>query len=442
MKKAAAAILVFLLAANLALWADASDLDKTTETTKLVVQGVVPKSPAEAAGLQQNDILIEYNGIPAHTVNEVNELKKKVKTDSVDVTVLRDGKKIIFKLPAGQMGVYLKELLPDLKYKKDAVVIDGIPKLDWSTGKSNSFLAAVEVIANHLGIDKDYVYIYGVSGAAFRLHFHKDWCPSSPDPTCGYNSGEQALKVLGLKYHFVHIPEDDTTGRQELRKNIMESIDKGMPVIAIDLINVPEWGIITGYQTGGEELICRTYFDRREGYDIADKFPWVVCFIDSKSEIPTDIDNYKKSFAIALENLTTPEYKAYGSGLAGFDKWLERLKTDDFAAMDSTEFVNASHSNAWIYDRLVEDRDFAVQYLERIASEFPELTEKLNTLAKLYREESELLKPSKDVIMYQFNMKSRDDWSPEMRKEAVLRLKKAKAKEEEALKIWKQIVAL
>lgn len=118
------------------------------------------------------------------------------------------------------------------------------------------------------------------------------------------------------------------------------------------------------------------------------------------------------------------------------------MQTDDFEKMDDKKYKTASQANAWIYDRLVEDRNYVVQYLERIAGEFPDLAEKLKTLTNLYREESELLKPSKDVIMYQFNMKSRDDWSPEMRKEEVVRLKKAKEKEETALKIWKQIAAL
>lgn len=435
-------VLAILLVAGLALWAGSRDTKETVESMRLVVQGVEPESPAEIAGIKPGDVFLEYNGLPTHTLKDVFELKKAVKTDSVDVMVLRNGNRMTFKLPAGQMGVYLKELLPEIKYKEDAVVIDGIPKLDWSTGKSNSFLAAVEAIANHLGINKDYVYINGVSGAAFRLHFHKSWCPSSPDPTCGYKTGEQALKALGLGYRFQHVPQNDTAAQQKLRKDIVASIDQGMPVIGIDLIKVPEWGIVTGYQAGGEELFCRTYFDRREGYDIADKFPWAVCFIDGKKEMPADIDNYKRSFTIALENLITPEYEEYASGLAAFDKWLERLQTDDFAAIDSQEYTTTSHANAWIYDRLVDDRSFATQYLERVVGEFPQLTEKLKRLAKLYYEEPELLKPTEDVIMYGFNMKNRDDWSAKMRKEEIIRLKKAKAKEEAALQIWKQIAEL
>lgn len=91
---------------------------------------------------------------------------------------------------------------------------------------------------------------------------------------------------------------------------------------------------------------------------------------------------------------------------------------------------------------LVLDRSLAGKYLKQIAGEFPQLTENLQILANLYREESELLKPTEEIIMYGFNMKNRDAWSPNMRKEAVTRLERAKAREETALEIWKQIAEL
>jgi hypothetical protein len=406
---------------------------------KLVVQDIVEDSPAQEAGIRKGDVILKYNGKPVTTSAEVNELKEKVKSDSVEILVGRNGEQLTFKLPVGTMGVYLIELLPEIERKEDAVILDGIAKLEWSTGKTNSFLAAVEAVGKYLGVDRDYVYLNGVSGAAFRLHFHEDWCPSSPDPTCGYNSGEEALKAMGFEYNFEFIEKDDSIGQENIRKKIMESIDRGMPVIAIDLIAIPEWGIITGYQSNGEELFCRTYYDKRAGYDIAEKFPWAVYFIEEKKEMPDDIDNYTRSFAIVLENLTTPAYDKYTSGISAFDMWLKRLKTDDFNVMEIGDFKNISHANAWIYDRLICDRELAIEYLGRIAGNIPELTQELQSLEKLYKEELELLKPSEGFVMYGGMIKSKADWSPEMREEAIARLSKAKEKEEEALKIWKQI---
>jgi len=405
------------------------------ELPRLVVQDVVPESPADKAGILPKDIIVQYDGKLISTQKELNELRQQVQTDSVEVVIVRGGQEMRMMMPSGTLGVYLNELLPDIKYKADAKVIEGIPKLGWDVGRSNSFFAALEAIANYLGIKKTYLLINGLSGGAFRLQFHNDWCPSSPDPTCGFNAGEEALRVLGLEYQVLHIAKD-SSNRDEMKKAILASIDNNKPVLAIDMITTAEWGVITGYQNNGDELLCRTFFDRRDGYEIAQKFPWALYIITGRIEVPQGIDPYKKSFAIALKNLKTEKIDAYYSGLAAFDKWILRLEQDDFAALDSAKFDNACLANAWIYDRLTDDRQNAADYLDRIALLFPHLHDRLKALAKIYREESELLGKPKGIVIYPFDMKSRDDWGAEMRANEVGLLRQAKAKEEAALRLW------
>lgn len=414
---------------------------KVAEEGMILVVNVIEDSPSAKAGIKSQDVIISYNTNEVHTISEVNRLKKETSGDSVAVEILREGKLIKVQLPPGQMGVYLKEVLPEIKRKADAVIIEGIAPLDWSTGRSNSFLAALEAIAHHKGIDKNYVYLYGVSGAAFRLHFYEGWCPSSPDPTCGFNAGEAALEALGMEYHGRFIPEDDTAVREELRKEICVSINKGFPVIAIDLIEVPEWGIVTGYQNAGRDFFCRTYYDKRMGYDMAERFPWACYFIDGIEDAPGDVENYKRSFEIALENLTTDRYDEYVSGIAAFEEWIESLQSDDFTKMTDEEFFDASHAHAWIYDRLIHDREMGVQYLLNTANYFPGLSALMRAIARIYQDEVDALKPSENLVMYSFEMKSRDDWNNQMREEAVVRLQKALALEREAVVVWKKIAA-
>ena len=423
--------------------ADPATVDAApAEQPNLAVTGVVPGSPAERAGIQPGDVFKTYVGTPVSTLDEVNKLKQQVTTDSVEVRLIRGGQELAIMLPAGQMGVFLKELLPDLEYGEGDVVIEGIPQLDWSLGKSNSYLAALEAVANHLGIDKDYVWLNGVSGAAFRLHFHEDWCPSSPDPGCGYPTCNHALDALGLKHEGRHVEEDDEEGRAKLKQDIIASIDAGYPVIGIDIRGVPEWGIITGYRKGGEELLCRSYFDRREGYDIAEKIPWGVTIISGLVKPAPELASFQTSFKVAHENLTTEQYGDYYSGLAAFDYWLDQLRNTDFDAIDEERFrEEVSHANAWIYERLAEDREYAAQYLELIAPDFPDQATELEMLAQLYREESEVLKPTEDVIVYSFQMKDRSDWSAEKRAEQVARLTEARGKEEQARELWEQLIA-
>jgi hypothetical protein len=410
-----------------------------TEQTKLVVQSVMPESPHEKAGILPNDILIKYDNKVVNTFKELGQAKEQVKTESLEVVFLREQKEIIVKIAKGQTGVSVKEFLPDIKYKEDAVVIKDIPKLGWETGKINSFLGCVELVANHLGIKKDYVEINGISGAAFRLHFCQGWCPSSPDPTCGYNSGEEALKALGLEYKSYSLSSDGKN-KPEIKKAIMASIDKNIPVIAIDLIQVPEWGLITGYQNNGEEFLCRTYFDKRNSYEIAQKFPWVLYVITGKKEMAKDVDLYKHSFKTVLANLTTENYDQYFSGINAFDKWVEHLEKSDFAKMDSNKFTNAIVANGWIFDRLAMDRQDAGLYLESVADKIPELSKKLTELANIYKEESKMLQETKINIPNSNIIRSSIEWTSEMRQDEIVLLKQAKAREEAALKIWGEIV--
>ncbi len=411
------------------------------EEPKLIVQSLVPDSPAAKAGIMEKDIFIKYDGKPVNTVMKLNEYKAQVKGDSVVIVVMRDKKEIKFKLPTGQMGVFLKELLPDIKYKEDAMVIQGIPKLGWETGKMATFFAALEAVANYLGVPKDYMELNGISGSAFRFHFHKDWCPSSPDPTCGYNAGEDAMRALGFEFTCMML-EKDGKNKEEIKNAIMQSIAKKMPVIAIDLIQTPEWGVITGYQKNGEEMLCRTYFDKRDGYEIAQKFPFAIYLITEKKEPWDEMTSYKKSFDIAYKNLKTEMYMEYYSGIAAFNKWIERLEKDDFAAKDSTTYYDCALTNAWLYDRLAEDRTNAAEYLERTQEFFPELMEKVQMLKELYQDEAEILKQPKGIVIYSYNMKRREDWSSKMRKQQIELLRQVKAKEEAALKAWEEIAKL
>ena len=438
-------VLVFITIAL--LFISTVSAEQPAEQTRLVVTGLITGGAGEKVGIKINDVFIKYNGKFVSTRNELNEYKNQVKGDSVEITVEREIegglphalKVITVNIPKGPIGVYLTELLPDLKYKEDAVVINGIPKLGWETSKINSFIACVELVANHLGIKKDYIEINGISGAAFRLQFCKDWCPSSPDPTCGYNNGEDALKALGLEYKSYSLSPDGKN-KPKIKKAIMESIDKKIPVIAIDLIDTAEWGLVTGYQDNGEELLCRSYFDKRNSYEIAQKFPWVLYVIMGKKDVAKDTKLYQQSFKTIYANLTTKNYGQYFSGINAFDQWIEHLEKSDFAKMDSAKFNNAVFANGWIFDRLAVDRNDAAVYLETVANKIPELSKKLTELANIYKEEAKILQETNVNIPNSNIIKSSIEWTSEMRQEQIALLQKAKVKEEAALNIWKEIV--
>jgi hypothetical protein len=410
----------------------------------LVVNSVEDGTEADRVGLKEGDIILSYDGKEVTSVAQLNELKMKVKTDEVDLVVLRKDEKREFKIKAGQIGVYLSERRPEIELAEDAVVLKGVGKLGWDTGMSSSFIAALAVTADYLGMEKDYTYLMGVSGGAFRIHFHKDWCPSSPDATVGLDTGGEALKALGLGYEYHHLagsvaPFGET--EEVLTKAIMKSIDDGRPVLAIDLIEVPEWGVITGYQNGGSELLCRTYFDKQEGYSIAEKFPWVIVILTEENKPPSDEENYRNALKVALEVATTESFGDYYSGTAALEKWIERMNMDNFMAMKPDTFENCMLSNAWIYSRLHDDRTYASRFLDDLAGQFPEHRVPLLSLSTIYMEQVEILEGAAKNAPFPYAIQQGDTWTGDMRGEEVKALKAVLEKEREAVKLLEQIDA-
>lgn len=70
---------------------------------KPLAPAIVPKSPADKAGLKEKDIIIAYNGIELtkdHTLQDV--LEEKEVGEVLELTILRNGKKILKKVPLSE----------------------------------------------------------------------------------------------------------------------------------------------------------------------------------------------------------------------------------------------------------------------------------------------------------------------------------------------------
>jgi len=72
--------------------------DKTNE------EAIFPGSTAEKIGLQEGDIIAEFNGEKITTDNSLAKIiQKHAPGDKVNLKVLRDGKELIFEALLGEM---------------------------------------------------------------------------------------------------------------------------------------------------------------------------------------------------------------------------------------------------------------------------------------------------------------------------------------------------
>jgi hypothetical protein len=404
----------------------------------LEVTSAAADGPAARAGARAGDVLVSYNGSTVGCLADLERAKESATTDSVRVVFRRDREELPLVLPRGRLGVMLREWQQDIVPDPAARVIPGVPALGWLEGKSNSFMGALDAVRQQQGIKGDYIYLCGVSGAAFRTHFFDTWCPSSPDATCGFDAASEALAAVGLKADWRHVSADGKN-KPQIVAAVRKSIDAGMPVLAIDLREMPEWGVVTGYQKNGAELFCRTYFDRRKGYELAQKFPSAVVVLTRKANAPGEKESVKRSFSTVVQNLTTDKYGEYYSGLSAFDKWAERLRADDFTRLDSGQLSNVVQANYWTFDRLVTDRQTGLQYLAWLAENYPEYRSGAADLTALYQQEIELLDPLRAELPCPGSVTRAESWAMELRERQAVALTLARSLEEQALVTWQRL---
>ena len=405
---------------------------------QLEVINVAPGGACEQAGIQADDILLSYDGKEVRTQAELSVLKSAATTDSVEVRVKRGASLLTLRLPKGPLGVYLAEILPDLNFDPDARIIPGIARLRWGTDRENTFMGALEAVLQKAGVDADYTFLCGVSGAAFRTHFFDTWCPSSPEPGCGFDATVPALAACGWAATSRGVSSDGKN-KPQITQAIAAQIDSGRPVLAIDLIQTPEWGVIAGYQKAGQEFICRTYFDKRRGYELAQKYPFVVVFPHPQGSMPDKLASYRASYRIALENLVTEKYGEYYSGLAAFDRWLKRLQGDDFTKLDSAGLSKVVEANYWILARISYDRKTAQDYLARVTQAMPPDKPLLDSLSGIYARETELVNAAFPELPCPGTVVKPEQWTAEMKAKEVAVLTQARALEAQALEVWRKL---
>ncbi|GEM_PF-1518225 len=246
-------------------------------------------------------------------------------------------------------------------------VLDGVPTLGWGKDTECTFFGALDATLRYLKEPVDYTYLMGVSAAAFRLSFHQpNWCPSSPDAATNETYAWQALKAVGYKGQFLNA---EMTSQKEINQTIRDEIDKGVPVVAIDVVKVADWGVVTGYQNG--KLICRSYWDKGDEYSVAEKDPWIILKVEKAGPAPPRTRSVRDSIKLAVELSSKKEIDHYANGLAAYDAWTRDLENEDsFKKMDEATFNHYWLVNGWVYDSLFDARVAATRYLQSVKDEF------------------------------------------------------------------------
>lgn len=316
----------------------------------------------------------------------------------------------------------------NVKELKDKVFIENIPRLVWGRNTDNSFIRSTQLTLNSFGENYTYDFLMGISGAAFRLHFHPDFCASSADSTTGFDVSKILFKSLGHNCDLHKIDDNSFEDINGLYQRIISQINDSKPIVAINLKVCPEWGIITGYLKDRPGILCRTYFDESEDYSLAEHAPWLSFFIGDKKESLDTKDLVINSLKIAIQLAETDSFENYYSGFAAFIKWNEVLKKYS----DSKKKFDKIEENWTLFNILLDSRRSAYKYLDWCV----DIVDLKNgkEIIENYKREMIILSDLQENILPDHNSKPKE-WTPEILSKQIDCLTKALEIERENIEL-------
>jgi hypothetical protein len=304
--------------------------------------------------------------------------------------------------------------------------------MQWGQMTENSFVHSVQLTLNAMEEDYTYTYLMGISGAAFRFHFHPDWCPSTTDATTGFDVSKTLFYSLGYKAELIEIDDKSFLDIQRLYKKIIENINRGIPIVAINLKVCPEWGIITGYTKTKPGIICRTYFDEGDNYSIAEHAPWLSYFINKEKMNPPESKIlFYNSLDIAVKLAETPYFNEYTSGFTAFQVWKNLLIN---YVQESRKF-DRSEVNLSLLHTFIDARKAAANYLTEMINMFP--IENGLMIINNYLKELQLLQELHEKVLPGFNDNA-SAWTSDILKKQIQTIENVIKLERENIELIKE----
>jgi hypothetical protein len=222
------------------------------------------------------------------------------------------------------------------------LVLEGVPRVGFYVHFS-PFPGSLFAVLEYLERKPDYDYLMGVSGAAFRRLWNRDDGGNIDISYLGETPFRLVFNALGLEWRAV------PAVKEAMFLAVVESINRGIPVISFGIIGPPEAGVVTGYDMEGQALIGWSYFQEQgeHTYEVRDWFEsmmnkdsdhGLIVVGSPKPARPGEDEILKTSleWALDLENSPArPGLSDHVAGLASYTAWADALEVDaDYPAGD------------------------------------------------------------------------------------------------------------
>jgi hypothetical protein len=232
-----------------------------------------------------------------------------------------------------------------------------------------------------------YAFFIGVSGVASYLNWKPGWAGDnqeimymSDDPLAPFR---RAFEAAGWGYRY--LGHEQGVGEDTMRKEIVESIQGGVPVLAFGPIGPPESALVCGYDDGGDVLVGWSFFqgmppfnagvelDANGMFRASDWFSYPpgfsIMLVGGKKDRAPLGETYRDALAWMLQVARTPlTFGDRRNGLAAYGAWAAQVGCDEDFRADEALLRERHDVHNGVVGTLAEARWYGMQFLLQAGS--------------------------------------------------------------------------
>lgn len=232
-----------------------------------------------------------------------------------------------------------------------------------------------------------YSFFMGVSGVASFLSWKPGWADDnmeimymSDDPGAPFG---RAFEATGYEFRLLGV-EPGRDRESSMRAEMVDSIQRGRPVLAFGPVGPPESSLIAGYDEGGHVLIGWSFFQSIPEFNAGLEFEpsgqfrarnWFqyppgfsAILIGEKKERPPLAQTYRKALEWMLRVARTPvTFGDRHNGLAAYTAWAQHLVRDQDFSDDETTLRRRHEVHEAAVGLVAEARWYGSQFLLQAA---------------------------------------------------------------------------
>ena len=303
-----------------------------------------------------------------------------------------------------------------IKKEGAKVYLEGVHQVSWDTGEMCEFASALVSAMDCLGESIPYHYIMGASGVAFRFTLSPgEWDFGnygirniSADPN---EPMRRAFKAIGYECTLY-----EKGSKQGDTANIIDSIERGVPVLAFRVVGPSDCCIITGYDEGGEVLLgWSTYQNISQDHNIPHdstgyfrKPGWHdhlggYILTGAKMERPLLRYVYLDALKWAVQLIRMPQLTGKATGLEALRAWAKEMTQEKYFPVGDEETLGWRYVGTTTNITMLRDHGSAEPFFRQISQELPDFLPEVSLAADCYYEVKRLRDKMDDLISDNFS---------------------------------------